>query len=68
MKSIKFKERIAIGLYIIAIFLMCYSLFQRSLGTDNGFIEISSWIALLVASLYYLWFWNQKKKLDNRGL
>lgn len=65
MKSLKQKERIGIGLYIIAIVLLVFSAISAGANNDNSYIEIGGWAMFLVASIYAIWLVKEKKKLAN---
>lgn len=65
VKSLKTKERIGTGLYIIAIILLMISIFKMGANEENEFIRFAGYGALIVASIYAIWLSSEKKKLND---
>ena len=66
MKSIETKESIGIGIFVFAIILQLFNLYQKGTGTQTDLVNISSWIAMAGALLFMFWVSLLKKKVrDN---
>jgi len=65
MTSLKTKENINIALYILAIILMIINQSNKDADTQNEIIEKSSWLALMIASLYTIYLSRVKRKEES---
>ncbi|MEL6658228.1 MAG: hypothetical protein AAFP77_30300 [Bacteroidota bacterium] len=63
MESIKLQERIATGLYVVAIILLLINIYQKGADIENRFVEIGGWLFFLVASILMAFVAKEKKKL-----
>ncbi len=60
--TLKTKKLIGNILYAIAVVLLLIGLYQKGASTENRFIEIGQWVALLIAAIYGIGLANQQKK------
>jgi len=65
MSSIKSKEKIGIGLSLLAIVLMSINIYNQGAGIENRIIELCAWTSLIVSSFYMLRLSSEKKKLSD---
>lgn len=63
--DLKTKENLSKGLYIFASIIMLINIYQMAFGEPTKFIEIGSWVLLLIAAMYGTQVEKEKKKLED---